>query len=1143
MIEGIAHDPIDVLKFGFWNIQGYKSKTMGNKFVSQDFLQEIVACDVIGLAETHIHSRILDDLAIPGFSRINYKIREPHSKGNCGSGGVALFSKGHISQFLVPIQNDNEDVSWVRIKKELLRGKRDIYLATIYISPKGNKENISKTFEKLGEEIETMRSKGEVMLQGDLNARTSNKDEIIIADKYDQEFELVNSIVTHRNSEDSLVTDRRGEELLELCKALNMIITNGRKTGDLFGNFTSYNWNGKAVVDYVISSLELYHSITSFKVGKYSPFVSDHCPLLYEIHCKTPINGKREDKEKEAPDTFYIKFQDKEKLMESLKCPEIAERLTNSNSSDCDPQEMATEISNILLEACAKAQIKPKRKSNRLGTHDPWFDKECRKLKNSIKRKCRTLKRNNSNIDLHSEILSENKLLKKMLKKNKNAYKSKIVNEMSINKGDQIFFWKLLGKLENPKTNLLFQNTIPLTKWKTHFKSILNDDTREIKYPPECSDFGPMDGIITLEELSKASYILRPNKSTGSDSISNEMILCLLEVQPELLRKLFNRIFDKNAKIEQWSLTMITPIFKSGTKMEPNNYRGISLLSCLGKLFAAILNQRLLRYAVEKNILRAEQLGFIQGNRTSDAHITLNTLIQSYCHKNNKKIFACFVDFKKAFDTIPRDVLFTKLLGQGITGKFFNILKTFYTNDNCCVKLGNKITETFQANQGVKQGCILSPLLFNIFISDLVPYFNREECEPLKINNSKTLCSLIWADDLVVLSESEDGLKNMLQNLSIYADENRIKINSSKTKCMIFNKTGRFLRRSFKVGQEIIYTTNNYKYLGFIMTPSGEINTGLKDLKDRALRAYYSLKNKMGHYFMLCPSTSSHLFDSLIKPILLYNSDFWGCHKMPENNPIENVHMRFCKQLLGVQRQTTNVGVLLEMGRIPIMHYAIKNCIKNWSRIHITGKANEMVLLSHQMSLNGSLKWSEGVKSCLDRCGIGSQNTNKTIHNMIFKRMTDIFYQESFTKINSVNSKLRTFAKLKTDIGMAKYLTQIKCIQNRVALSKIRLSNHDLMIEKGRHLKIDKTERFCPFCPNIIETESHFLLECKTFSFLRRLLFAEIEIIVPIFNQICDQDKFSILLNNENIANQVGDFINKALNCRRFLLNKPKYPI
>ena len=201
---------------------------------------------------------------------------------------------------------------------------------------------------------------------------------------------------------------------------------------------------------------------------------------------------------------------------------------------------------------------------------------------------------------------------------------------------------------------------------------------------------------------------------------------------------------------------------------------------------------------------------------------------------------------------------------------------------------------------------------------------------------------------------------------------------------MIFNKTGRFFRRSFKVGKEIIYTTKAYKYLGFVLTRSGEINTGLQDLKDRAIRAYYTLKSKMDRYFMLCPTTTLHLFDTLIKPILLYNSDFWGCLKMPKNNPIENAHIRFCKELLGVQRQTTNIGVLLELGRIPIMIYGIKNCIKNWSRIHILGKANEIVLLTHRMSLNRSLKWSQEAKCCLDKSGIGCGSKSEVIFNMIF---------------------------------------------------------------------------------------------------------------------------------------------------------------
>ena len=394
------------------------------------------------------------------------------------------------------------------------------------------------------------------------------------------------------------------------------------------------------------------------------------------------------------------------------------------------------------------------------------------------------------------------------------------------------------------------------------------------------------------------------------------MIVCLIEVQPALLIKLFNNIFNLNAKIEQWTFAMITPIFKNGSKMDPSNYRGISLLSCLGKLFTAILNQRLLKYVVENNILKAEQLGFLAGNRTSDAHIILHTLIQSYCHNRGKKIFACFVDFKKAFDTVPREILFRKLLSHGISGKIFNILKTMYTNDNCCIRLGNKITDTFQVNQGVKQGCILSPLLFNIFLSDLVPRTNNDDCKPLKVSDSKNISCILWADDLILLSETEEGFQNMLQNLSKYVEENRMEINRDKTKCIIFNKTGKFFRRSYQLNNEIIYTTNSYKYLGFIVTPSGEINTGLKDLKDRALRAYYKLKNSLGRYFMLCPATSICLFDSLIKPILLYNSDFWGCLKMPKNNPIENVHTTFCKELLRVQKQTTNIGVLLELGAI-----------------------------------------------------------------------------------------------------------------------------------------------------------------------------------------------------------------------------------
>ena len=256
---------------------------------------------------------------------------------------------------------------------------------------------------------------------------------------------------------------------------------------------------------------------------------------------------------------------------------------------------------------------------------------------------------------------------------------------MSLKKKEQKYFWRLLDKLDGSNNDNIFRDCISGNRWTEHFKKVLRDEVRDIVLPPNSEILGPLDGRITKEELSEASYVLRPHKLNGSDSLSNEMIKCLVETMPDIVLKLFNSVFDSNTKIEQWTMAIITAILKSGSRMDPANYRGISILSCLGKLYSAILNKRLLKYAIDNNILKSEQLGFVPGNRTSDAHLILYSLIQRYCHQKNEKIFSCFVDFSKAFDTIPRDLLFQKLLDYGITGKFFNNIKSLYANDNCCI--------------------------------------------------------------------------------------------------------------------------------------------------------------------------------------------------------------------------------------------------------------------------------------------------------------------------------------------------------------------------------------------------------------------------------------------------------------------------
>ena len=337
-----------------------------------------------------------------------------------------------------------------------------------------------------------------------------------------------------------------------------------------------------------------------------------------------------------------------------------------------------------------------------------------------------------------------------------------------------------------------------------------------------------------------------------------------------------------------------------------------------------------------------------------------------------------------------------------------------------------------------------------------------------------------------------------------------------------------------------IETTNSYKYLGFIFTPSGEIVSGLKDLRDRALRAYHKLKNKMGCHFRLHPSTTISLFDSLIKPILLYSSDFWGCLKMPKNNPIENLYMTFCKALLGVQKQTSHIGILLELGAVPIMFFGVKNCLKNWHRIHKRHEANSILLQVHRIATEHNLPWPVMTKHYLDSIGIGSDSEVNNIHRAAFERLKDIFHQNSFEEINSDHSKLRTYAKLKTEPGMEKYLDSIKNIKNRTALTKLRLSNHELMIEKGRHQDLLENQRFCPFCDNRIENEQHFVMECPTYNVLRQNLFDNIIENENEFNGLNELEKFCFLLTEPDAGDLISEYLNKTFQIRKYLLEKPK---
>ena len=384
----------------------------------------------------------------------------------------------------------------------------------------------------------------------------------------------------------------------------------------------------------------------------------------------------------------------------------------------------------------------------------------------------------------------------------------------------------------------------------------------------------------------------------------------------------------------------------------------------------------------------------------------------------------------------------------------------------------------------------------------------------------------------------------MLDKLYKYNEQNGLDLNIEKTKCMTFNKTGRLIRRVFKYKGTTIEAVREYRYLGFLITPSGEISSALHDLKDRAGKALFKLKTKMGEMFKKHVSTTLQLFDMLIKPILMYMSDFWGCLKMPKNNPIEIFQNKFLKQLLGVQIQTTNIGVLLETGSIPLSIYAKKYCIKNWSRIN-KNKCNSVLRHSYLNAINDDLVWYANIRQEFAFGGLyelllNQEESDILVESILFKRLVDIFHQDAFAEINNPNSKLRTYSLMKTTIGFENYLNQITSVVDRIAMTKFRLSNHSLMIEKGRHLGIDKNARFCKFCDHEIEDEIHFLINCKTFDVLRRKLFETANLGIYYFYRLTDAAKLVALLNTPFMFQHTSDYLRKTLELRTFLIEGHK---
>ena len=230
---------------------------------------------------------------------------------------------------------------------------------------------------------------------------------------------------------------------------------------------------------------------------------------------------------------------------------------------------------------------------------------------------------------------------------------------------------------------------------------------------------------------------------------------------------------------------LINSIPKSSTDdtRDPLSYRGITLTSAKYKLFPSILNTRLSKLVEENKILAEKQNEFRKGRSTVDQISPLSNIINTR-KKNRLSTYCAFIGFKKAYDFVDRDITWRRLNNLGIHGKFFSAIKALYNSVSVCIRLNEICLDWFNINVGLRQGCLLSPILFNLFIDDLACKL-KAVGEGVDIGEEK-LCLLLYADDIVLLSDSENGLQNMLNTLSDWCKENAMVVNVHKSNIVHF---------------------------------------------------------------------------------------------------------------------------------------------------------------------------------------------------------------------------------------------------------------------------------------------------------------------------------------------------------------------
>jgi len=682
------------------------------------------------------------------------------------------------------------------------------------------------------------------------------------------------------------IRNNNGEMLVDFCVAQQLTIG-----GSLFEHKTCHKvtWvsaDGRTEnqIDHCMIQQRWRKCLRDVRNKRSADVGSDHHLVIADFQLKTHAVRRRQSNQTSP------KFN-----VEALKNPEschnfvnaLRDRTTTLNSNGTI-DEMWGNIKTAFIETGLEHVPKtPKQRA-------PWISEASWEL---IEKR-RLLKNRLNKVQDHQQkdiIRNEYREVHRMTQRSVRRDKRKIVNDLAMkaeaaaSRNDAAELYKITKEISGGRSRavqtvadengrLLTTVEDQLQRWRDYFCKLLNEQFIE-QQPPMSPEIqmrrsSRLANIEitppTIEEIKNATILLKDKKAAGVDGIPAEFLKANTELTSSLLFPLFQKIWEEEMYPSEWKEGVIVKIPKKGNLSNCNNWRGLTLLSVFSKIMARIILERIKERI--NSTLKRHQAGFRCGQSCVD-HINTLRIILEQSTEYNAQVHLMFVDFEKAFDRVNQEYIWRSLGRRGIPEKIINVIKASYIDARCRVLHNGQLTEPFAVKQGVRQGCILSPMLFLVVIDDVLTAAVGEK-EKHGIQWTKPfskLSHLDYADDVCLMAHTRSGLNEMSQALHEKGKSAGLKINIPKTQIMSVNSN---VSQPLLLEGEKIQEVQQCTYLGGELAPDGGAELDVDRRISKARTAFGKLA-AIWQSNIYSLHTKLRLFESNVKSVLLYACETW----------------------------------------------------------------------------------------------------------------------------------------------------------------------------------------------------------------------------------------------------------------------------